>query len=533
MSDTAPGSRVGAQLGRYQLTRLLGRGQMGDVYEAQDTVNQRVVALKLVSSALSRDPAFRERLAWEARTAGRLHDPHVVPIQDYGEVDGQLFLDMRLIDGTDLSKALQQLGTLTPARAVVIVRQVALALDAAHAVGVIHRDVKPENILITRDDFVYLVDFGIADAAADGVTQVGDAARTFKYSAPERFTDTPISHEVDVYSLACVLYECLTGAPPYHGDNAGALIAAHMMQPIPRPSEAHPGIPGGFDEVIARGMAKDPHLRYASAGELALAAHQALSWPEPTPEDETVEHTQAAAALAHQSAGPSYPVGAWPAVPSPPPAGQAWPGDFGGFPLPSTAHTRRKSKLPLAVAAVVAVVVLAAAAIWLLRPSHSTSTASNPTSVTSTTAAPSPPDTAAQARLLSLLPAGYPPGRCKPTALPKDALAKVSCGLNTDPDGPSSATFTVFPDTAGLHFAFNGTVHNTAVVDCPGRIQSPGPWHRNATPDTTSGMLLCGTQKADPIVGWTNDAECLLAVAHTEPQGPTLDRLYAWWTTHS
>ena len=330
MSDTARGSRVGSQVGRFYLTRLLGHGGMGEVYEAQDTERQRVVAVKLLSPALSRDPAFRERLTWEVHTSGRLHDPHAVPIQDYGELDGQLFVDMPLIDGTDLSTMLGQLGTLAPARAVAIIRQVGLVLDAAHAVGVIHRDVKPENSLITGDDFAYLADFGIADAAFAGA---------LKYSAPERFSDMPTNPGVDVYSLACVLYECLTGAPPYHGADARALISAHMTQPIPRPSQAHSGVPAAFDEVIARGMAKDPQLRYPSAGDLALAAYQALSWPDQAPEEETIARAQV---------GPSYPPAAeWPAVPPPLPGAHPGPGDYGGAVLPHAARRRRVPISPM------------------------------------------------------------------------------------------------------------------------------------------------------------------------------------------
>ncbi|PQM49382.1 Serine/threonine-protein kinase PknH [Mycobacterium talmoniae] len=329
MSDTARGSRVGSQFGHYNLTRLIGRGGMGEVYEAQDTVKQRVVALKLLSPVLSHDPAFRERLQREARTAGRLQDPHVVPIHDYGEIDGQLFLDMRLIDGTDLSAMLKELGPLPPTRAVGIVRQVALALDAAHTAGVIHRDVKPENILVTRDDFAYLVDFGIADAASlDGATQVGDAAGTFKYSAPERFGDATPDHRVDVYSLACVLYECLTGWSPYRGDNARMLITSHLMRPIPRPSQLRLGIvPESFDEVIARGMAKDPYERYGSAGELARAAYQALSGSDQDLADDTTEHTQVVAPPPGGFEQPHRP----PPPPAPHvPSGPSYPGPGGG-----------------------------------------------------------------------------------------------------------------------------------------------------------------------------------------------------------
>src|SRR5246127_3588123 len=256
MSDDTE-SRVGTDFGHYHLRRLLGRGGMGEVYEAEDTRKDRIVALKLLPVTMSHDPVFRKRLRREARSAGRLQEPHVVPIHDYGEIDGVLYVDMRFIEGTDLRKMLSRYGPLTPARAVAIVSQIGSALDAAHESGIMHRDVKPENILITRDDFAYLVDFGIANAATDeSLTELGTAVGTYAYMAPERFTSDEVTYRADVYALTCVLYECLTGTQPFQGDSVSVVITAHLMQPIPKPSEERPGIPGAFDKVIAKGMAK-------------------------------------------------------------------------------------------------------------------------------------------------------------------------------------------------------------------------------------------------------------------------------------
>ncbi|AFJ34264.1 serine/threonine-protein kinase PknH/PknJ [Mycobacterium sp. MOTT36Y] len=280
MSDEQA-SRAGSMFGPYHLKRLLGRGGMGEVYEAEHTVKEWTVAVKLLSESFSRDPVFRERMKREARTAGRLQEPQVVPVHDYGEIDGQIFLEMRLVEGTDLDSVLKRFGPLTPPRAVAVITQIASALDAAHAAGVMHRDVKPQNILVTADDFAYLVDFGIASATTDEkLTQLGTAVGTWKYMAPERFSDAEVTYRADIYALACVLFECLTGAPPYRADSAGMLVSAHMMDPIPAPSQRRPDIPKAFDAVIARGMAKRPEDRYASAGDLALAAKQALSHPD-------------------------------------------------------------------------------------------------------------------------------------------------------------------------------------------------------------------------------------------------------------
>jgi serine/threonine protein kinase, bacterial len=280
VNDTV--SRVGTRFGPYQLLRLLGRGGMGEVYQAEDTRKHRVVALKLISQELSTDAMFRARMQREADTAGRLSEPHIVPIHDYGDIDGQFYVEMRMIDGASLRTLLTNYGPLTPARTVAIVRQIAAALDAAHANGVTHRDVKPENILVTNDDFAYLMDFGIARAATDpGLTQSGVAVGTYHYMAPERFTDDEVTYRSDIYALACVLGECLTGAPPYPSDSVERLIAAHLLEPAPRPSQLRPGrVPPALDPVIGKGMAKNPADRYFSAGDLAVAAHDALTAPE-------------------------------------------------------------------------------------------------------------------------------------------------------------------------------------------------------------------------------------------------------------
>ncbi|KQH77016.1 serine/threonine protein kinase [Mycobacterium gordonae] len=333
MGDTSEGSRVGTQFGPYRLRRLVGRGGMGDVYEAEDTVRERVVALKLMSQSLSQDPVFRSRMQREARTAGRLQEPHVVPIHDYGEIDGQLYVDMRLIDGKDLAAILKRYGPLTPPRAVAVIRQIGAALDAAHAAGVTHRDVKPENILVSADDFAYLVDFGIASAGSDEkLTQIGSTVGTLYYMAPERFGEAEVTYRADIYALACVLYECLAGTPPYRGDQL-SVMGSHLNQPVPRPSVARPGIPAAFDQVIARGMAKDPADRYPTCGDLSAAAYAALATPDQDRAADILERSQVGK-LPPQFAGQtpgSFPATAppamtpgtpWPAPPAPMPGTQ-------------------------------------------------------------------------------------------------------------------------------------------------------------------------------------------------------------------
>ncbi|UPG66846.1 protein kinase domain-containing protein [Gordonia hongkongensis] len=270
MSD--PSSRAGTTLGPYRIDRLLGRGGMGEVYEAYDTVRERRVALKLLPPHLVHDKDFRERFERESKTAAKLSDPHVIPIHDWGEKDGVLFIDMRLVDGQDLRKLLAA-GPLPAARAVAILGQVASALDAAHRNGLVHRDIKPDNILVDADDFAYLVDFGIAQGASDSrLTQIGTALGTLAYMAPERFGDDPAGPSSDNYALACVLYESVTGQTPYPVKTDQGLMAAHI-------TKEPPTMGGPLDPVIARGLAKDPAQRYPTARELIRAAASALTEP--------------------------------------------------------------------------------------------------------------------------------------------------------------------------------------------------------------------------------------------------------------
>ncbi len=273
----------GTLFGKYQLIELLGRGGMGEVWRAYDTVIDRTVAIKILSAQISQDDVFQQRFRREAHAAARLNSPHVVPIHTHGEIDGRLFVDMRLIEGRDLQSMLDR-GPLPPARAVRIVEQIAKALHAAHKVGLLHRDVKPSNILLDDDDFAYLIDFGIALAAGEGgLTMAGDVIGTFHYMAPERFTRDadapPVDARSDIYALTCVLYECLTAEHAFPGDSMEQQIGNHLGTPPPRPSDTNPGLPGGFDMVTAKGMAKRPDERYASAVELARAARDAVTTP--------------------------------------------------------------------------------------------------------------------------------------------------------------------------------------------------------------------------------------------------------------
>jgi YVTN family beta-propeller protein len=274
------------QVGNYRLDCLLGSGGMGEVYKAYDTHRDRYVALKLLPEAFSADPEYLKRFQRESHVAARLREPHVIPIHDFGEIEGRLFIDMRLVDGTDIGALLETNGPIAPQRAVNLISQVAQALDAAHADHLVHRDVKPSNILVTSSDFVYVVDFGIArpiGAQQTSLTITGATMGTLHYMAPERFVGRDVDGRADVYSLACVLHECLTGAPPFRDKDLPALMYAQLFYSPPQASMLVEGVPPALDAVIARGMAKDPEGRFQTAGALAAAAREALLTEAPTP----------------------------------------------------------------------------------------------------------------------------------------------------------------------------------------------------------------------------------------------------------
>lgn len=266
--------------GHYQLRELLGRGGMGEVYRAYDTRTDRVVALKVLPPHMAEDKVFQQRFRRESQAAASLSDPHVVPIHGYGEIGGRLYLDMRLIDGKTLGDILaEREGPVDTTLAVEVVEQVATALDAAHQEHLIHRDVKPSNILLTKQQFAYLIDFGLARTAGEqGMTTAGNTLGTLAYMAPERFDAAQSDPRSDIYALACVLYESLTGSRPFPADSLEQQIAGHMVQAPPRPSAFDPRL-AAFDDVVAKGMAKKPAQRYQTGAELAAAARRALNAP--------------------------------------------------------------------------------------------------------------------------------------------------------------------------------------------------------------------------------------------------------------
>ena len=278
---------TGTSIAGYRIESVLGHGSMGTVYSALEVSLDRRVALKVLTPELSRDVRFRERFLRESKLAASLEHPNIVPIHAAGEADGLLYLAMRYVDGRDLGGVLASLGRLDPERAVAILDQIAAALDAAHAQGLVHRDVKPANILVAkpggRDEHAYLCDFGLAKHASTVSSLTGNRAilGTVDYLAPEQIEGKPVDGRVDVYALGCVLYECVTGDAPYERENEIASLLAHVNDPPPVPSERRSELPAALDAVIASALAKDRELRFSTCADLTAAARAALSGDAP------------------------------------------------------------------------------------------------------------------------------------------------------------------------------------------------------------------------------------------------------------
>ncbi|WNV88314.1 serine/threonine-protein kinase [Umezawaea sp. Da 62-37] len=521
--------------GPYRIGELLGRGGMGEVHRAYDTAHDRVVALKRLSAQYHSDDDFRARFRSESKIVARLREPHVIPIHAYGEIDGRLYIDMRLVEGQDLTRMLEH-GPLEPRRAVRIVEQVASALDAAHEDGLVHRDVKPSNILVGAGDFVYLVDFGIARSASPAGTRhtaSGDIVGTLDYMAPERFGGGPVDGRVDVYALACVLFAAVAGRRPFLADTTAAQIWAHMQEPPPRASLSNPAVPPALDDVIAKGMAKDPAWRYPTAGALAAAADAALAAPRPV-------------------FAPPPPVPRpMPLAPTPRPPVVS----------PESPWQKRAGVL----GAVVAVLVIAAIVVTVAltrsddqlgaggrsstseagttaRSETTTTAPSSSTPETTTTTAPGPdPKVAA---LLDVLPSAY---KGNPTCVGVDtaagAVASVACTAANRASGyfppPEKAVFHRFADRAAQDAFFLELVNGNNIPrdDSQGgcrplvRSQHYSTYNRSESAPLEGEFTTCFVEDGLGQVWWVDSKT--LVIGSLFSSGATgnddLDKLGYWW----
>ncbi len=279
---------VGSSLGSYLIESRIARGGMSYVYLAKDQRLGRRVALKILDYELSEDPRFRHRFVKESETAAQLEHPNIIPIYEAGQAEDVLYIAMRYVRGGDLGTLLRKENHLSSGRALSLLAQAAQGLDAAHSQGLVHRDVKPANILIdyaSGYEHVYLSDFGVTKrvGSSTGVTQTGQFVGTVDYMAPEQIEGEELDGRADVYSLGCVLFECLTGHAPFEYDHPAAILDAHRHKPPPSVRAFLPDAPEALDKVLAKGMAKNRMERYATCGDLVAAARGALGLP-PAPE---------------------------------------------------------------------------------------------------------------------------------------------------------------------------------------------------------------------------------------------------------
>jgi serine/threonine-protein kinase len=507
---------IGQTFAGYEIIGLLGSGGMGRVYLAQHPRLPRRDALKLLPSAWSADTEYRARFNREADLASTLWHPNIVGVHDRGEADGQLWISMDYVDGLDAARLVaERHPTGLPADDVArIVTAVASALDSAHKRGLLHRDVKPANIMLTHLDDdgeqrILLTDFGIARDVNDAsdLAATPTAIGTVAYCAPEQLTGEEVGGRADQYALAATAYHLLTGEPLFPGADPAEVIRDHLNSKPPTLARRRPEL-AALDPVLTVGLAKRPESRFARCSDFARAL------------------TEQIGAMGEQS---SYA----PAARSP----QATEALSSMFTEPFTVAPRAVAPNPKhfpvrpVVAALVAAVLVAALAVWLLWPSAGGSGSSVPSAAPLPTVAPA--DSQAQERLRGALPPGYPADTCKNADSSPGAVAKLSCGQNGDAGGPPTATYTLIEDGAALASAFDGVVAGTRVVNCPGNIQSPGPWRRNATPQQVSGTLVCGFHDDVPTLAWTDDARLMLNSVDGAPDGPNLDQLYVWWSSHS
>jgi hypothetical protein len=269
--------RIDTEVGGYRLVEAIGEGGTSVVYRAEHVRLGRAAALKLLTPALG-EADFRERFLRESRLAASLDHPSIVPVYDAGEADDVLYIAMQHIDGSDLKALLVAEGRLPVRRALRIVAQVASALDAAHARGLVHRDVKPANILVGANDRAFLSDFGVVkELASSGRTRTGGFVGTIDYCAPEQIEGRDVDARADVYALACVFYECIVGTSPFRRSSDVATLNAHLHAPPPRFSKAAPDLAPALEPVLAKALAKSPLDRYGSCGELVAALRTAVS----------------------------------------------------------------------------------------------------------------------------------------------------------------------------------------------------------------------------------------------------------------
>ena len=497
--------------GRYLLEDRLGEGGMGVVYRARDQRLGRQVALKVMRSELSDDPTFRARFEREAAAAAGFEHPNVVPVHDYAEVDGTLYLVMRFVPGRDLRQVLAATGRLGLPRTVDLVAQIAAGLSAGHRNGHVHRDVKPANVLLDRGpdgrEQALLTDFGLAQpqGASRGLTSTGLLLGTVTYMSPEQLQGQRASVRSDVYALACVAYECLTGRPPFTGATDVQTAQGHLSEPVPDPRSESPDLPAAVVPVLLHGLAKDPEQRPASAEELAAHLAAAARSVQRVPASET-RVLQRTALVQEQEP-------AW----APEPAGSRR--------APGGRRSRRA--LPVAGAAIALAFVVGASGGYLTDPQRRS------------TAAPGPSASASNAAdvheaLVGRLPAAvYDDCRPDPEREGEGRTASVKCG--TPLAGADELLVTQWSDAAAMAANFADVHGEKPDGKCGQYAADPSSGLRSTWGDDAPLACFINNEPA-AILLWEYPQQALQVVAVRRDQravGLADDSraLFDWWTT--
>jgi serine/threonine-protein kinase len=558
---------VGTEWAGYRLRAVLGRGGMSTVYKAEHPRLGSTVALKVMAPELASDDIFRTRFLEESRTAAALNHPNVIPIYDMGPCEDLLFLAMRYVAGADMRAMLRAQRTLAPDRALFLIEQTARALDAAHRRGLVHRDVKPGNILVERaddnddPDHVYLADFGITKhvTSRSGLTSTGQLMGTIDYVAPEQIQARPVDGRTDLYSLGCVMYECLTGSVPFVKDIDAAVLWAHVEEVPPMPSALQPELPRAIDDVIMRALAKEPADRYGSCRELVTEAQSALRGAAAPPTTQTdLRSALRSEAPRSERPGREPPGGGPPreqttADISPPGAGQ--PG--AGPSTPGREPARRNSRRRLAIAAA-AVVLIAAAVAGVLAATSGTTAKSTAaagaakpkaTAVSPAMKKPSPqPTTNSLLKALAETNQSQPAlGLIPPRTCKVKGESQVTC---TDPAfGVSQAVFRTYPSLTALYNAYtaevkeaNGGRYQANVNDCREHETSGEvTWNHDYQhllnysladvesgklgDEQAAGRLFCTLTNGQYMMIWTQNDGRMLAYLHSGFHA----NAYEWW----
>jgi serine/threonine protein kinase len=551
---------VGDEFAGYRLRAVLGRGGMSVVYQAENPRLGSVVALKVLAPELATDDAFRARFLEESRIAASLNHPNVIPIYDMGSHQDLLYIAMRYVSGNDLREVIKKRGRVIPATAIFLLGQAARALDAAHRQGLVHRDVKPGNLLIERGsddgdpDHVYLSDFGITKHAMSrtGLTSTGQFLGTIDYVAPEQIRGMSVLGLADQYSLGCVLYECLTGRVPFEKDLDAAIIFAHVEESPTMPTVLRPDLPPAVDEVFARVLAKQPGDRYGSCREFIEAARVALGslatvaepsassgeysltlLPERRGSPEVGRARQGDTIISHRGAASEPPSSAQPGVP-----GGLAPGRLG--------RPRRWFARPRWIGALTALIVIAAAAgTWAVVSGASGSRSQNLT-MPSMSATPKPPSALMRALMLANQ-SGRAKGLLPPSSCRQAGATVVTC--RAPAPGISAVTFRTFPSLAALYAAYAAQVKalNSGNLQANfnncllGQTYGEVGWnHMFQHPKTYSveqmssgrvsdaqaaGRVFCKFNNAQENFVWTQDDGHLLGYV----AGPVHEDVWHWW----